>query len=161
MIDTVFQFEAKTIDGRSESLEKYKGRCLLIVNVASRCGYTPQYNDLQELYTKYKDKGLDVLGFPCNQFGGQEPGTEAEIKEFCSLKFGVTFPLYAKVDVNGDKEHPLYKFLKTAKPGLLGTEKIKWNFSKFLIGRDGVPLRRYAPGATAEKMSPDIEKALG
>ncbi len=161
MAETIYEFKAKTIDGETESLGKHKGKCLLIVNIASKCGFTPQYKELQELYAKYKDKGFTILGFPCNQFGGQEPGSESEIKTFCSMTYGVSFPLYSKVDVNGKDAHPLYKFLTSEKPGILGTEAVKWNFTKFLIARDGTPVKRYASNATADKLSPDIEKELG
>lgn len=161
MAQTIYDFEAKTIDGKAESLGKYKGKCLLIVNIASKCGFTVQYKELQELYSKHKDKGFAILGFPCNQFGGQEPGSESEIKTFCSMTYGVSFPLYSKVDVNGAGAHPLYKFLTSSKPGILGTEAVKWNFTKFLISRDGVPIKRFASNATADKLGPDIEKELG
>jgi glutathione peroxidase len=130
---SVYPFKAKTIDGKEVSLSEYQGKALLIVNVASQCGFTPQYAGLESLYQKYKDKGFAVLGFPCNQFGAQEPGNEAEIKSFCDLNFGVTFPLFGKIDVNGANAHPLYKYLTSDKPGVLGTEAIKWNFTKFLI----------------------------
>ena len=156
----IYGFTAKKIDGMEISLSGYKGKVLLIVNVASRCGFTPQYKGLQNLYEKYGDRGLDILGFPCNQFGAQEPGEETEIKSFCSLNFGVTFPLFAKIDVNGENAHPLYKFLTKEKPGILGSSGIKWNFTKFLIDRQGRPIRRYAPTDTPESLESDIEKAL-
>lgn len=161
MAQTIYDFEANTIDGKAESLGKYKGKCLLIVNIASKCGFTVQYKELQELYLKHKDKGFEILGFPCNQFGGQEPGSESEIKTFCSMTYGVSFPLYSKIDVNGAEAHPLYKFLTSSKPGILGTEAVKWNFTKFLVSRDGVPIKRFASNATADKLGPDIEKELG
>jgi glutathione peroxidase len=133
---------------------------LLIVNVASRCGYTPQYAGLEALYERFRGRGLAVLGFPCDQFGHQEPGDAAEIREFCSLNYHVSFPLFAKIDVNGAATHPLYKFLKSARPGLLGSEAIKWNFTKFLVGRDGAVLKRYAPADKPESLSADIEATL-
>ncbi|MFH4180277.1 glutathione peroxidase, partial [Acinetobacter baumannii] len=134
---TVYDFSAKTITGEEKSLKDYKGKALLIVNVASKCGFTPQYKGLQEVYDKYKDQGLEILGFPCNQFGGQEPGTEADITSFCELNYGVNFPMFAKVDVKGDKAHPLYTYMTEQAPGLLGMKAVKWNFTKFLIGKDG------------------------
>lgn len=157
---TVYDFHAKSIDGSEVSLAAYRGSVLLIVNVASKCGFTPQYTGLEALYKKYKDQGLVVLGFPCNQFGGQEPGVESEILSFCDLQFGVTFPLFAKIDVNGPNAHPLYGFLKTAKPGILGTEGIKWNFTKFLIDRKGEPIHRYAPTDKPDAIDPDVQSAL-
>jgi glutathione peroxidase len=132
----------------------------LIVNVASECGYTPQYAGLEALYRKYKDRGFEVLGFPCNQFGAQEPGDEEQIKSFCETRFDVSFPLFAKIDVNGPGTHPLYEFLKTAEPGLLGTEAIKWNFTKFLVAKDGSVRNRYAPQTKPEAIAADIETAL-
>jgi glutathione peroxidase len=157
---SVYPFKAKTIDGKEISLQDYQGKVLLIVNVASKCGFTPQYEGLEKLYEKYKDQGLAVLGFPCNQFGGQEPGTEADIKNFCALTYGVAFPMFSKVDVNGVNAHPLYKYLTNEKPGVLGTEAIKWNFTKFLINRQGEPVKRYAPADKPENLEADIEKAL-
>jgi glutathione peroxidase len=157
----VHDFKAKDIQGREVPLRDLKGKVLLIVNVASQCGYTPQYPGLQALHERFKDKGFAVLGFPCNQFGAQEPGTEKEIKSFCETSFGVTFPLFAKIDVNGENAHPLYKYLKEAKPGLLGTEAIKWNFTKFLIGRDGEPVKRYASKDTPEAIAKEIEELIG
>ncbi len=156
----VYDFKAKTIDGKEISLDVYKGKTLLIVNVASKCGFTPQYEGLEKLYKDYQAKGLEILGFPCNQFGHQEPGTEAEIQSFCSLTYGVSFPMFAKVDVNGDDAHPLYKYLTHDKPGILGTEAIKWNFTKFLIGKDGEPLKRYGSADKPESLTGDIETAL-
>ncbi len=154
---TAYDFSATTIDGSVQKLADYKGRPLLIVNVASKCGFTPQYTGLEALYRKFKDRGLVVLGFPCDQFGHQEPGDEAEIKNFCSLNYDVSFPLFAKVDVNGRDAHPLYQWLKSEKSGFLGTEGIKWNFTKFLVDGNGQVVKRYAPTDTPEK----IEKELG
>jgi glutathione peroxidase len=155
-----FDFSALSIDGVDCPLARYRGHPLLIVNVASKCGYTPQYTGLEALYRKYHERGLEVLGFPCNQFGHQEPGTEAEIKDFCSLTYGVSFPMFAKIKVNGPDTHPLYEYLKSALPGILGTEAIKWNFTKFLVGKEGQPIKRYAPADKPESMEPDIEAAL-
>jgi glutathione peroxidase len=155
-----YDFSALTIDGIDSPLAQYRGHPLLIVNVASKCGFTPQYTGLEELYEKYHERGLEVLGFPCDQFGHQEPGTEADIKKFCSLTYGVSFPMFAKIKVNGPDSHPLYEYLKSALPGILGTEAIKWNFTKFLIGKDGQPIKRYAPADKPEGMEPDIEAAL-
>ncbi len=160
MSETVYDFDAATIDGNDVSLRDYDGQVLLIVNTASKCGFTPQYKGLEALYQKYRDRGFSVLGFPCNQFGHQEPGNEGEIAEFCELNFGVSFPLFAKVDVNGDAAHPLYRHLKQAAPGVLGSERIKWNFTKFLVGRDGQPVDRYAPQTTPEALEGAIEAAL-
>ena len=157
---TVYAFTARTVEGRDQSLADYKGKVLLVVNVASECGFTPQYEGLEELYRRFKDRGFVVLGFPCNQFGAQEPGSEAQIKSFCETKFGVTFPLFAKIDVNGSAAHPLYEFLKSSEPGLLGTEAIKWNFTKFLVGRDGQVLKRYAPQDAPKNLAKDIDAAL-
>jgi glutathione peroxidase len=157
---TVYDFSAKGIDGKEVPLSTYAGKPLLIVNVASRCGYTPQYEGLEKLYEKFKDKGFAILGFPCNQFGAQEPGTEEEIKSFCELNFGVKFPLFAKIDVNGENTHPLYDYLKKDKPGLLGTEAIKWNFTKFLVDREGKPVKRYGSADKPEDLEKDVEKLL-
>jgi len=157
---SIYDFSAQDIHGKPVPLKGYKGRVLLIVNTASQCGFTPQYKGLQALWEQYEPKGLTVLGFPSNEFGGQEPGSNDEIESFCELNFGVNFPLMAKVEVNGANAHPLYEFLKSAKPGLLGSEAIKWNFTKFLIGRDGSVLKRYAPQDAPEKMAKDIEAAL-
>ena len=156
---TAFDFSATDIDGQPRDLSVYKGKVLLIVNVASKCGFTPQYTGLEKLWKDYQDRGLVVLGFPCDQFGHQEPGDEAEIKNFCSLTYDVDFPLFAKIDVNGKNTHPLYKWMKDEKKGLLGGT-IKWNFTKFLVGRDGKVLKRYAPTDTPESLSKDIEAAL-
>jgi glutathione peroxidase len=157
---TVYDFSAKTIDGKTKKLADFKGKVLLIVNTASHCGFTPQYKGLEDLHRKFAKRGLAVLGFPCNQFGEQEPGPESEIAEFCEMNYGVTFPLFAKIDVNGDKAHPLYRHLTSAKPGLLGSEAIKWNFTKFLIDRNGEVVKRYAPTTKPEDLAKDIEAAL-
>jgi glutathione peroxidase len=155
-----YDFTAKTIDGALQSLADYRGKPLLIVNVASKCGFTPQYAGLEALYRKLNGRGLEVLGFPCDQFGHQEPGDESEIKSFCSTSYGVTFPLYAKIEVNGADAHPLYKWLKSEKAGVLGTEAIKWNFTKFLIDRAGGVVKRYAPTDTPEKIEKDLAAVL-
>lgn len=157
---TAFNFNATDIDGIDVSLADYRGKTLLIVNVASKCGFTPQYSGLEKLWQDYRERGLVVLGFPCDQFGHQEPGNEAEIKNFCSLNYEVSFPMFAKVDVNGDEAHPLWKWLKKEKGGVLGIGAIKWNFSKFLVGRDGKVLERYAPTDKPESLAGDIESAL-
>lgn len=157
---TVYSFQAKALNGEEVSLQKFQGKALLIVNVASKCGFTPQYKGLEEIYRKYKDKGFEVLGFPCNQFGAQEPGDAEEIKSFCSLTYDVSFPMFAKVDVNGDEAHPLYKFLKKEEKGFLGTEAIKWNFTKFLVDKSGNVIERFAPQAKPEDLAKDIEKVL-
>ncbi|HMG84518.1 MAG TPA: glutathione peroxidase [Terracidiphilus sp.] len=160
---TVYEFSAETLEGRAVSLAEFKGRVLLIVNTASQCGFTPQYAGLETLYRTYQERGLEVLGFPCNQFGGQEPGTAAEISSFCKKNYRVTFPLFAKIDVNGDKAHPLYRFLKKEKPGLLGPlggGAIKWNFTKFLVDRNGNVAARYASTTKPESLAKDIEKLL-
>jgi len=156
----VHDFTVDDIGGMPVPLDRYKGKVLLIVNVASQCGFTPQYQGLEALQKRFHERGFDVLGFPCNQFGAQEPGTEAEIASFCETSFGVTFPLFRKVDVNGEHAAPLYRHLKSARPGLLGTEAIKWNFTKFLVGRDGRVIARYAPNDTPESIAPDIERQL-
>ena len=153
-------FTVDDIRGKPVKLDRYKGRVLLVVNTASQCGFTPQYKGLEALQKKYHAKGFDVLGFPCNQFGAQEPGSESEIATFCETSFGVTFPMFAKVDVNGDDAAPLYQWLKKEKPGLLGSEGIKWNFTKFLVDRKGKVVARYAPNDTPESIAPDIEKLL-
>ncbi|HEX9474736.1 MAG TPA: glutathione peroxidase [Steroidobacteraceae bacterium] len=142
----LYDIPVRTLEGAAQSLSAYRGKVLLIVNVASECGYTPQYQGLQALYEKYRGQGLEVLGFPCNQFGQQEPGTAAEIRDFCSTNYAVSFPLFEKIEVNGPAAHPLYQYLKHEKPGLLGTEAIKWNFTKFLVSRSGEVMKRYAPG---------------
>ena len=153
---TAYDFSAKTIDGAEQPLSEFKGKALLVVNVASKCGFTPQYTGLEALYRKFKDRGVEVLGFPCDQFGHQEPGNEEEIKNFCSLTYDVSFPMYAKVDVNGANAHPLYKWMKEEKSGFLGTDGIKWNFTKFLIDRNGNVIKRYAPTDTPEKIEKDV-----
>ena len=157
---SLYDIPVTTIDGTEQTLAPYQGKVLVIVNTASQCGFTPQYKGLEALHRELGPKGVEVLGFPCNQFGEQEPGDEEEIKSFCSLTYDVSFPMFAKIDVNGERTHPLYKHLKSEKPGLLGTEAIKWNFTKFLVGRDGTVLKRYAPTDTPESMRADIEQAL-
>jgi glutathione peroxidase len=157
---TIADFTVVTNRGAELDLKDKLGTVLLMVNTASKCGFTPQYEGLEKHNQHFKDQGFEVLGFPCNQFGAQEPGNADEIAEFCKVNFGVTFPLMAKIDVNGDSAHPLYKWLKAEKPGLLGLESIKWNFSKFLIGRDGQIAERYAPTTTPESVAADIEKLL-
>lgn len=151
---------ARRIDGSEADLSEFRGKVLLVVNVASRCGFTPQYKGLQALYDKYRDRGFAVLGFPCNQFGSQEPGSEAEIGSFCSTSYGVTFPMFAKVEVNGANAHPVYLHLKAAAPGVLGTEAIKWNFTKFLIDRDGNVVGRFAPKTDPKELEGEIEALL-
>ena len=157
---TVHDFSAIAIDGTERSLSDFSGRVLLIVNVASRCGFTPQYRGLEALYRSHRDAGLEVLGFPCNQFGQQEPGSDEEIARYCSLTWEVSFPMFARIQVNGGSAHPLYRFLKQAAPGVLGTESIKWNFTKFLVGRDGRVVRRFAPGDSPESIQDAIVAAL-
>jgi glutathione peroxidase len=157
---SVYQFTARDIGGADVPLERFRGQALMIVNVASRCGFTPQYTGLEGLYRKYRDRGFTVLAFPCNQFGAQEPGTEEQIQTFCSTTYDVSFPLFAKVDVNGEKAHPLWQYLKGEKPGVLGTEAIKWNFTKFLVGRDGEVLRRYAPNDKPEDLDQAVAAAM-
>ncbi len=159
-MSSLHDIEVKTIDGKTKKLSAYAGKTLLVVNVASKCGFTPQYAGLEALWRKFGKRGLVVLGFPCDQFGHQEPGNEEEIRSFCSLKYEVTFPMFAKVDVNGDGTHPLYRLLKKAAPGLLGTEAVKWNFTKFLVEGDGAKVTRYAPNETPESLEKEIEKAL-
>ena len=160
MTDDIYHHRAFALDGRDVSLADYKGQVLLIVNVASRCGFTPQYTGLEELYQRFRGKGLTVLGFPCNQFGNQEPGSDAEIAAFCSTTYPVTFPMFRKVDVNGPNAHPLYEQLKAAAPGLLGSTGVKWNFTKFLVNRAGVPVERFAPTAKPKDIAPRIAKLL-
>jgi glutathione peroxidase len=155
-----YDFELPAIDGSPRPLELYRGKVLLIVNVASRCGFTPQYGGLEALYRRLAPRGLEVLGFPCDQFGHQEPGDEAEIQRFCSTSYDVTFPMFAKLEVNGSATAPLYKWLKQSARGVLGTEAIKWNFTKFLVDRSGAVVRRYAPSTPPEKIEADIEALL-
>jgi glutathione peroxidase len=157
---SIYEFSAKDIDGKSQSLGDYRGKTMLIVNVASKCGFTPQYTGLEALYEKFRDKGLVVLGFPCDQFGHQEPGDEAEIKNFCSLNYDVKFPLFAKIDVNGANADPLYQYLKHEAKGLLGSESIKWNFTKFLVDKNGKVVKRYAPTDTPESIEKEVVAAL-
>jgi len=157
---TVYQFEVKKINGQTISLSEYKGDVLLIVNTASNCGFTSQYKELQELYEQYKEKGFTVLGFPCNQFMNQEPGTESDIQSFCEMNFGVTFPLFSKVDVNGKNAHPLFQYLTEEAPGVLGMKAVKWNFTKFLVNRSGEVVERYAPNTNPIEISEDIEKLI-
>lgn len=159
-MNKIYDFKVKTIEGKETTLEQYKGKVLLIVNVASKCGFTPQYDGLEALYKKYKEKGLVVLGFPCNQFGSQEPGTETEIQNFCRVNFGVTFPMFSKINVNGDQTDPLYVYLKSEKPGIMGSEAIKWNFTKFLVDKEGKVIRRFGSSTTPESIEGDIEKLL-
>ena len=156
---TIYDFSVKARDGKEISLKDYQGKVLLVVNTATGCGFTPQYKGLQELYNKYKDKGLEILDFPCNQFANQAPGNDDEIHTFCTGRFGITFPQFAKIDVNGKNEDPLYKYLKSQKGGLC-TSKIKWNFTKFLVAKDGTVLKRFAPTDTPEKIDAYIAKAL-
>ena len=156
----IFQIGVSTIDGKHINLAEYPKKVLLIVNVASKCGFTDQYNGLEKLYKKYKDKGLVILGFPCNQFGNQEPGTEAEIESFCRLNYDVTFPMFAKIEVNGKNTHPLYLFLKKEHAGTTKAVDIKWNFTKFLINRNGRVIERYSPSTTSEELEGDVEKLL-
>lgn len=156
----LYDFSATTLQGEQRNLSDYQGKVLLIVNTASKCGFTPQYKGLQALYEKYRDQGLEILGFPCDQFGHQEPGDEAQISEFCEVNYGVRFPMFAKVEVNGSAAHPLYQHLKKAAPGLLGSKAIKWNFTKFLVGRDGKVVKRYAPTDKPESLATDIESLL-
>lgn len=157
---TLHDFSARDVEGRDQPLSAYRGKVALVVNVASKCGFTPQYSGLDALHRAYADQGFAVLGFPCNQFGGQEPGDEAEILRFCRTSYDVSFPLFAKIEVNGANAHPLYRWLKHERPGVLGTEGIKWNFTKFLVGRDGHVIKRYAPTDKPESLAADIEAAL-
>jgi glutathione peroxidase len=157
---SIYDFQAETLEGKPASLADWRGQALLIVNTASKCGFTPQYAGLEQLYRTYKDRGFSVIGFPCNQFGAQEPGNAEEIASFCSLTYDVSFPMMAKVDVNGPHAHPLYAYLKHAQKGLLGSEGIKWNFTKFLIDRKGEPVRRFAPLDKPEALSAAIESVL-
>ena len=157
---TIYSISVKKNDGSNMVLDKYRGKVLLIVNVASQCGFTPQYEGLEAIYRQYKEKGLEILGFPCNQFGRQEPGNDEEIKNFCSLNYDVTFPLFAKIEVNGESAHPLYQYLKTKQKGILGTEAIKWNFTKFLVDRNGQIVKRFAPKTTPAELEKEIKSLL-
>ena len=157
---SVYDFSAERLSGKIENLGAYRGKTLLIVNVASKCGFTPQYEGLQALYEKYRDQGFEILGFPCNQFGAQEPGDMNEIQTFCSTQYGVTFPMFAKIEVNGDNAHPLYQFLKSEKKGLAGSESIKWNFTKFLVDRNGEVVARFGPQDTPALIGRKLEKIL-
>jgi len=156
---SLYDFSATLNNGKEKKLSSFKGKVLLIVNTASKCGFTPQYEGLQKLYAKYRDQDFDLLAFPCDQFGHQEPGSDSEIKSFCELNYRVEFPLFSKIDVNGSSEHPLYKFLKSEKGGLIG-DSIKWNFTKFLVDKKGNVIERYAPTTPPERIAPDIEKLL-
>jgi glutathione peroxidase len=159
-MSNIYDFEAQTITGQSVKLSDHRGKVILIVNTASKCGFTPQFEGLEKLWQELGGQGLVILGFPCNQFGGQDPGANDEIASFCQLNYGVSFPMMAKVDVNGPKAHPLYQYLVKEAPGILGTKSIKWNFTKFLIGKDGRVLGRYAPTDAPKALRADIEKAL-
>lgn len=158
--ETIYAFSAPLLDGSTVHLAEFKDRVVLIVNTASKCGFTPQYAGLEKIYSTYKDRGFAVLGFPCNQFGAQEPGTAEEIGTFCQCSYGVSFPIFSKIDVNGASAHPIYRFLKEQKRGILGTQRIKWNFTKFLIDRCGRVINRYAPNIEPQKIASDIEKLL-
>lgn len=160
MSNSIYDFTVKSNNGEDTSLSNYKGKALLVVNTASKCGFTPQYEGLQSVYEKYKDQGLEILAFPCNQFGEQEPGNDAEIQSFCSMNYSTTFLLFSKIDVNGKNAHPLYNFLKEQAPGLLGLKDIKWNFTKFLIDKNGAVVKRYAPTTKPEEIQEDIAKLL-
>jgi glutathione peroxidase len=156
----LYEIQVQTIEGQTQSLSAYQGKVLLIVNVASECGFTSQYQGLEALYQKYQSKGLVILGFPCNQFGGQEPGSDSEIQTFCTRRFGVTFPLFSKIEVNGPQTHPLYQYLKTEGKGIFGTEAIKWNFTKFLVSAEGKVIERFAPQTQPQDLEREIEKLL-
>jgi glutathione peroxidase len=157
---SIYDFEAQQIGGKAVPLAQFRGKPMLIVNTASACGFTPQFAGLEELHKRYADRGLVVLGFPCNQFGSQDPGSNEEIASFCQVNYGVSFPMMAKIDVNGPQAHPLYRWLTAEAPGLLGSKGIKWNFTKFLVGKDGSVLKRYAPQDAPEKLAKDVEAAL-
>ncbi len=158
--DNIYNHSCNDNLGNLQNLSAFEGQALLIVNTASKCGFTPQYNGLQELQEKFKDSGFSVLAFPCNQFGGQEPGSSEEIQEFCTVNYGINFPIFEKVNVKGEDAHPLFKYLTSEKKGLLGSESIKWNFTKFLINKEGKPIARFAPNTTPEKISKEIENLL-
>ncbi|EXI67563.1 MAG: glutathione peroxidase [Accumulibacter sp.] len=160
MSTSIHEFSAELLGGGTQPLADYAGKVLLIVNTASQCGFTPQYAGLEALYERYRERGLVVLGFPCNQFGAQEPGDAGEIASFCQKNYGVSFPMFARIEVNGDNAHPLYQYLKKAAPGLLGSEAIKWNFTKFLVDRAGDVVQRYAPATAPDSIADDIEKLL-
>lgn len=160
MEPSIYNFKANLISGEEISLSDYKGKLLLIVNTASKCGFTPQYAGLEGLYAEFKERGLEILAFPCNQFLNQEPLSDNQIAEFCSLDYGVSFPVFQKIEVNGKNAHPLFKFLKKALPGVLGSQSIKWNFTKFLVDRSGKPIHRYAPATRPEEIKSDLEKYL-
>ena len=157
---SIYDFDVNTISGKSVPLANYQGKVLLIVNTASKCGFTPQFSGLEKLYEELHEQGLEILGFPCNQFLKQDPGSDTEISEFCSLNYGVTFPMFSKIEVNGEHTHPLYRHLKTEAKGLLGSEKIKWNFTKFLVDRDGKVIKRYAPNTEPKDIEKDIKDLL-
>jgi glutathione peroxidase len=157
---SIYDFSAETLDGQEKSLADFRGKVLLIVNTASQCGFTPQYEGLEALYQDYHAKSFEILGFPCNQFGAQEPGDETQIGQFCTLNYGVSFPMFAKIDVNGDAAHPLYKFLKNEKKGIAGTAAIKWNFTKFLVDRQGQVIERFAPATTPAALAPKVVRLL-
>ena len=159
-MSNIYQFEAELLEGDIKALADYKGKVMLIVNTASKCGFTPQFAGLEKLYEKYKPQGLEILGFPCNQFGGQDPGTNKEIGAFCQRNYGVNFPMFAKVDVKGPEAHVIFRFLTREAKGILGSQNIKWNFTKFLVGKDGEVVRRYAPQDAPKKLAGDIEAAL-
>ena len=159
-MSSIYDFEAQQIDGKDIALSQFKGKVMLIVNTASKCGFTPQFGGLEELHKSYTGKGLVVLGFPCNQFGSQDPGADGEIAEFCQVNYGVSFPMMGKIDVNGPAAHPLYKWLSAEAPGLLGSKSIKWNFTKFLVGKDGQVIRRYAPTDKPGDLAKEVEAAL-
>ena len=159
-MSSIYQFPATSMQGKQTNLEAFQGKVLLIVNTASKCGLTPQFEGLEKLYGQYREQGLEILGFPCNQFGQQDPGSDDEIQSFCQVNYGVSFPMYSKIDVNGNAEHPLFKHLKAQAPGVLGSKSIKWNFTKFLVGRDGKVIARFAPATSPEKLSQAIEAAL-
>jgi glutathione peroxidase len=156
----IYSYTVKNASGESIDLSAYKGKVILVVNVASKCGFTPQYQGLETIYQEFKDSGFVILGFPCNQFGSQEPGLDNEIQQFCSLTYNVSFPIMSKIDVNGSDSAPIYNFLKSSAPGFLGTEIIKWNFTKFLVGKDGQVIKRYAPNTEPKEIAPDIARAI-